>query len=46
MKDNWITHKVDSLVGSFYDQQSSQFQQEGFETTLSFGTEVFVVNLV
>lgn len=38
MKDNWITHKADSLVGSFYDQQSYQFQQEGFETTLSFGT--------
>lgn len=38
MKDNWIKHKADSLVGSFYDQQSSQFQQEGFETTLSFGT--------
>ena len=38
MKDNWITHKADSLVGTFYDQQSYQFQQEGFETTLSFGT--------
>ena len=38
MKDNWITHKADSLVGTFYDQQSYQFQQEGFEMTLSFGT--------
>lgn len=38
MKDNWIKHKADSLVESFYDQQSSQFQQEGFETILSFGT--------
>ena len=38
MKDNWINVIDDSLVKDFYNQQSSEEQQEGFETTLAFGT--------
>lgn len=38
MKDNWMKHKEDSLVASFYDAQTPEFQEQGFETELAFGT--------
>lgn len=38
MKDSWTKHKQDSLVASFYDAQSPEFQAQGFETELAFGT--------
>lgn len=38
MKDNWMKYKDDSLVASFYDSQTTTFQEQGFETELAFGT--------
>lgn len=38
MKDSWMKHKEESLVASFYDAQTPEFQEEGFETELAFGT--------
>ena len=32
MKDNWMKYKDDSLVASFYDSQTTTFQEQGFET--------------
>lgn len=45
MKDNWMKYKDDSLVASFYDSQTTTFQEQGFETELAFGTAVFVASL-
>lgn len=38
MKDNWTKVADESLVKDFYENQSTEAQQEGFETTLAFGT--------
>lgn len=38
MKDNWTKVADESLVKDFYENQSTETQQEGFETTLAFGT--------
>ncbi|WP_251515922.1 MULTISPECIES: phospho-sugar mutase [Staphylococcus] len=38
MKQQWLDKIDESLVKSFYDQQSENEQHEGFENILSFGT--------
>ena len=38
MKNNWIDVLDESLVKDFYNNQTSEEQQEGLNTTLSFGT--------
>ena len=38
MKDNWTKVADESLAKDFYENQSTEAQQEGFETTLAFGT--------
>ena len=45
MKDNWMKYKDDSLVASFYDSQTTTFQEQGFETELAFELQVFVASL-
>lgn len=37
-KDQWIAKAKDSLTHTFYEQQSAEEQDEGFDTTLAFGT--------
>ena len=44
MKDNWMKYKDDSLVASFYDSQTTTFQEQGFETEL-LELQVFVASL-
>lgn len=34
----WENHKEESLVKNFYNLQSKETQNEGFETKLMFGT--------
>ncbi|MDU3138837.1 MAG: phospho-sugar mutase [Staphylococcus lugdunensis] len=37
-KDQWIAKAKESLTHTFYEQQSAEEQDEGFDTTLAFGT--------
>lgn len=40
-----MKYKDDSLVASFYDSQTTTFQEQGFETELAFELQVFVASL-